>query len=333
MSKAAVSLVLNNRPGTRISAASVARIRAAAADLDYRPNPAAQILRSGRTRSIGFISDQVTITRYASSMIVGALACAKEHDHVALIAETGGDPDALNEAVSAMVNRRVDGIAVALMAARLVDVPALPTRTPLVIINGLTSDDHPSVLPDERGAGISVVKALLEAGHRRIALMGELDPAIIADLHQTATIGIRFTGINDAFTAAGVEPIRVPLLEWTPANAFDATVRLLSDHRDLTAVIAANDNVAFGVYQALTELRRAIPDDISVISFDDEEVAAYHRPGLTTARLPYDAMGRLGVEMLLGTVPTEHALVPMPLIRRASVRTVGDPVPLSPDLH
>lgn len=327
MSKAAVSLVLNDRPGSRLSAESAERIRAAAAELNYRPNPAAQTLRSGKTRAIGFISDQVTITRYASSMIVGALAAAREHDHVVLMAETGGDPAALAEAVTEMLYRRVDGLAIALMAARLVDVPAIVPPTPLVIINGRTSDHHPSVLPDEHTAGITVARALLDAGHRRVGLVGERGRAFTSDPRKSVTIGVRFDAIDATLAAAGVEPARAPMAEWTPADAYHATWRLLAAHPDLTALITANDNVAFGVYQALTELRLEIPEDVSVISFDDEEVAGYHRPGLTTARLPYDEMGRLGIEMLLGGVK-DHVLLPMPLIRRASVRTLGDePLP------
>lgn len=324
MSKAAVSLVLNNRPGTRLSAEAAERIRAAAAELDYRPNPAAQVLRSGRNRTIGFISDEVTITRYASNMIVGALAAARDKDHVVLMAETEGDPHALNEAVGAMLDRRVDGIAIALMGARMVDVSPTTAPTPLVIINGLTTDDHPSVLPDEHAAGITVARAVLEAGHRRIGIVGELDPAVMSDLRRTATIGLRFAAINATLARAGVSPARAPMVHWTPQNAFEATMQLLTAHPNLTALIAANDNVAFGIYQALTHLRRDIPGDVSVISFDDEDVASYHRPGLTTARLPYDEMGRLGIDMLLGTSEPDHALVPMPLIRRASVRTISE---------
>lgn len=323
MSPAAVSLVLNNRPGTRLSAESAERIRAAAAELNYRPNPAAQVLRSGKTRAIGFISDQVTITRYASSMIVGALGAAKEHDHAVLIAETEGDPGALGEAVTTMLNRRVDGIAVALMAARMIDLPQITTRTPLVIINGRTSDEHPSVLPDEHTAGFTVARAILDAGHRRIGLVGELEPTQMWDPRITVSIGTRFAAINAALTEAGVEPARAPMSAWAPEHGYAATLRLMAEHPDLTALIAANDNVAFGIYQALTELRRAIPGDVSVISFDDEEVASYHRPGLTTARLPYDEMGRAGVEILLGDAPPDHTLIPMPLITRDSVRPLG----------
>lgn len=147
MSTAAVSLVLNDRPGTRISAEAMARIRAAADELNYEPNPAARILRTGRTRTIGFVSDEVTITRYASRMIVGALAAAKQHEHAVMMAETEGDPRALREAVNSMLKWRVDGIAVALMAARLVELPTITTRTPSSSSTGAPPTTTPASCP------------------------------------------------------------------------------------------------------------------------------------------------------------------------------------------
>lgn len=322
MSKSAVSMILNDRPGSRLSAEAAERVRAAAAELDYRPNPAAQSLRSGKTRAIGFVSDQVTITRYASSMIVGALGAAKAHGHTVLMAETEGEPGALADAITTMLDRRVDGIVVALMAARMVDVPEITARTPLVIVNGTTSDDHPSVLPAEHDAGVAVTRAVLDAGHRRVGLLGEIDEDLTADPRVTVTIGTRFDAINATLSRAGIVPERGSVPHWTPANAYAATLELLAEHPDLTALIAANDNVAFGIYQALTALRRDVPGDVSVISFDDEEVAAYHRPGLTTARLPYEEMAAAGVEMLLGARDQGHLLMPMPLIRRDSLRVL-----------
>ncbi|WP_164232899.1 LacI family DNA-binding transcriptional regulator [Microbacterium hydrocarbonoxydans] len=322
MSKSAVSMILNERPGTRLSEEAVKRVRAAAEELGYRPDPQAQSLRLGRTKSIGFISDQVTLTRYASAMISGVLDEAKAHDRTVLIAETRGDPAELARAVDAMLDRRVDGLLVGQMVARLIDVPQLPRDVPLVVVNGTTSRDHPSVLPEERTAGYTVAKHLVDAGHRRIGIVGDI-PRLMNDPRGSATIPDRFAGMMAAFDEAGVVPERVEVDEWNPSAGYSGAHRILDAHPDLTAILACNDNVAFGVYQALGERGIRVPDDISVISFDDEELAEYHRPGLTTARLPYEEMGRRGVRMLLGESEPAHELVPMPLIVRESVRTLG----------
>lgn len=320
LSKAAVSMVLNDRPGSRLSAESAGRIRAAADELGYRPNPAAQSLRSGKTRTLGFVSDEVTITRYASGMIRGVLDAAREHQHTVLIAETT-DHD-FTDAVQAMTDRRVDGLLIGLMAARLIDVPEVPADLPLVLVNGLSADGHASILPDERIAGEDVARYLLDRGHRAIGIVGDL-PEVAADLRRSATIADRFAGIDAVLSGAGVTPARQDLTEWQPGVGYEATHRLLDDHPGLTALIAGNDSLAFGVYQALAARGLQVARDVSVISFDDDEFAAFQRPGLTTARLPYAEMARRGVDMLLGRTAPGQVRLPMPLVVRESVRDLS----------
>ncbi|MGZ0067195.1 LacI family DNA-binding transcriptional regulator [Microbacterium arborescens] len=319
MSKAAVSMILNDRPGSRLSAAAAERVRAAAAELDYRPNPAARILRKGRTRTIGFISDEVTLTRQASGLLGGALEVAKAHDHTVLIAETGGADGAIDEAFETMIDHRVDGILIGLMRARRIALPTTSTDVPIVLVNGVTADGHASVLPDERAAGRAVAERLVRAGHSRIGVVGRLPDAHVRDLSQSATIALRFAGIDAAFAGAGIEPVQIPMLDWQPDLGFDGTVRLLDEHPDVTALLAGNDAVALGAYQALAQAGLRIPDDMSVISFDDEVLAGYQRPGLTTARLPYPEIGALGAEMLLGRRDLSSELVEMPIVERASL--------------
>ena len=110
MSKTAVSLVLNDRPGSRLSAEAVARIHEAARELNYRPNAQARSLRLGTTGTVGFISDDVTVTRFASAMIRGLLDAADERDRGVLIAETFNHPKQMRKAMEAMVDRQVDGL-------------------------------------------------------------------------------------------------------------------------------------------------------------------------------------------------------------------------------
>jgi len=318
LSKTAVSLALNNRPGSRLSEDAVARARAAAKELDYRPNPAAQSLRTARTRTIGFISDEVTITRFASGMIRGVLSTAREHDHLVLMAETAGGLVGVDEAMRTMLDRRVDGVIVGLMAARLVDVPTPPHNVPVVIVNGRTPDDLPSVLPDEHAAGRAMATILVEAGHRSIGIIAEL-PESVGDPRKSVSIGTRFAGIDEVLTSAGIRPIRASADHWHPSIGYRECLAMMTAHPELTALIAGNDSMAFGIYQALAELGLAVNHDVSVVSFDDEEMASLLRPGLTTARLPYEEMASRAVEMLLGGRELTHELVPMPVVRRDSV--------------
>ena len=344
------SLVLNQRPGTRITPATAERVRAAAAELGYHPDPTARSLRTGKSRTIGFISDEVATTRFASALIRGAIDVAEKSNNLVLINECSFDPKRLDAAVSALVSRRVDGLVFALMKSRHVTVPRLPASLKAVIANGTatvagTDWQLPAVLPDETVSGASAAEYLLARGHRRIALVGRDEAA--CDSEVSVCISVRMASIDAALAAAGVElALEVPGSVWEPplgAQAFAAIRDFNRAHADapITAVIAGNDRIAFGLFQAAAHAGVRIPEELSVISFDDEVLASYLDPGLTTMALPYLEMGRRAAQLVLE--PTElrgvkrvhtgaaaHArmfpgpvgeafVVDMPLVERASV--------------
>lgn len=324
VSKTTVSFVLNARPNTRISETTAARVRAAAAELGYQVDPTALGLRTGRSLAVGFVSDEVTLTRYASPMIRGLLDAGAQRDHVVIMTETDNRPELLEESVRVLLARRVDGLLFGLMRARRVQLPGLPAKVPVVIVNG-TARGRAAVLPDEYRGGLTAINHLLANGHTRIAFIGRsalhLDPAV------SATIGRRLAGIDDGLRAARLGFVHeVEGAQWEPGLGYAGAVEVI-ERTDATAILAANDRVAFGVFQAAQARGLAIPDDLSVLSFDDEPIATYLRPELSTIRLPYLEMGRMAMDRLLdsmveGISPRSEpeTLVPMPLIERASVR-------------
>jgi LacI family transcriptional regulator len=321
LSKTAVSLVLNDRPGSRLSADAVERIHTAARELNYRPNPAARSLRIGKTRTVGFVSDEVTVTRFASAMIRGLLDVADEHDHGVLIAETGDHPKQLEKALEFMIDRQVDGIVFGSMAARLIEVPDLPEGIRAVTANATSTTAHSAVLPAEEEAGYRVARLLLDAGHRDgIGIVG-YTPRLIADPGISATIGSRFAGIGRALDEADVVPaVKAEFEAWEPANGYNATKNIIESGLEITALICLNDRVAFGASQALTEHGAAVPEDVSIASFDDDVLASYMRPGLTTAKLPYEEIGRRAMAQLLDPdAPRGIQLVDMPIQLRQSI--------------
>nr|WP_028785259.1 LacI family DNA-binding transcriptional regulator [Terracoccus sp. 273MFTsu3.1] len=324
LSKTAVSLVLNNRPGSRLSADAVARIHEAARDLNYRPNAQARSLRLGTTGTVGFISDDVTVTRFASAMIRGLLDAADESDRGVLIAETFNHPKQLGKAMEAMADRQVDGLIFGALSARLIDLPPLPEGMRAVTVNCVNPDIPVAVLPSEEEAGYAVTRHLLDAGHRDgIAIIGNA-PVARTTPRISVTIGRRFDGIHRALDEAGVTPAAVAdIEEWEPWNGYDGAKAVLDSGAPVTALLCLNDRVAFGAQQAMQEKGLRVPDDLSIASFDDDQIAAYLRPGLTTARLPYLEMGRRALELLLDPDPTpgEH-LVQMPLQVRGSIRSL-----------
>jgi LacI family transcriptional regulator len=293
---------------------------AAAAELGYRPNVAARSLRTQKTSTLAFISDIVATTRFAGDMIRGALDAAREHDHVLLIAETQGDESFEQHAIEAMLDRQVDGVIYAAMATRQLVVPAALLSQPIVLLNAVSAEGRPCVLPDDEQAGHAVATALIEAGHRdRISLIGrnrlkEKDPEVSLAAHG------RHRGVERALNEAGAGlHASVSCQDWLPEHGYAAMRSLLRKPTRPTAVICMNDRLAFGAYQALADAGLEIPQDMSVISFDDDAIAAWLRPGLSTAALPHEQMGRQAVELLLGGSAADRHLVPMPLRRRGSV--------------
>jgi LacI family transcriptional regulator len=320
LSKTAASMVLNGREGTRLSAEAHQRVFAAAEELGYRPNVAARSLRTRKTATIAFVSDIVATTRFAGGLIRGALDAAREHDHVLLIAETQGDPAFEQHAIDAMLDRQVDGVIYAAMATRRLTVPPALLAGPVVLLNATSSDDLPCVLPDDEQAGRTAATALLTRGHRdRIAVIGrnrlkETDPEV------SLAADARLHGIRAALADAGATILRESSSpDWLPEHGYTAMRALLRKPQRPTAVICMNDRLAFGAYQALADAGLSVPQDVSVVSFDDDPIAAWLRPGLSTVALPHETMGRRAVELLLAGRGTGPTLVPMDLRRRKSI--------------
>ena len=320
LSPTAASMILNGRPDTRLSPDAHARVHAAATELGYRPNVAARGLRTDRTLSIGFISDVVATTRFASGLIKGALESAEEAGHVVLVLETGGELERETEAIEAVVDRQVDGIIFATMRARELFVPELPASTRVVMLNATNPHYPTSVLPAEEEGGRDAVRLLIEAGHRDgIALIGQNDE-VEKDLFRSATVARRVFGIREEMKEHGLTfASEDSCWDWEPSFGYDLTNAALDREPAITALLCMNDRLAFGAYQALSDRGLRIPNDISVVSFDNDELAAYLRPGLTTVALPHEQMGRDAVRLLLNDdEPTEH-FVPMPVVMRGSI--------------
>jgi LacI family transcriptional regulator len=181
------------------------------------------------------------------------------------------------------------------------------------------------VLPDDEGAAYNAAAAMLLAGHRRIALIGrntlkERDPG------QSLAAGPRLRGVRRALGEHRVRLVAAGHTEdWQPEHGYDVARQLLLLRRRPTGIVCMNDRLAFGAYQAIAEAGLAVPDDVSVVSFDDDPIASWLRPGLTTAALPHEPMGRLAVELLLsGAGEQRCCVVPMPLIQRWSIAAPRD---------
>lgn len=321
LSKTSVSLALNGTAGSRLSTDAVKRAQDAARELNYRPNPAARTLRTQVTQSFGFLSSDIATTSWGMAMVSGALRKSNGNDHALLISESSEDPGRQQLALEALLDRGIDGLVVAEMRARRVDAPAVPAGLPLVYANALGPKESTSILPDEYQGGRAVVDTLL-AGRLRssVAIVGG-HPEQETNPDQSVTVGERLRGIRDALSEAGINDwTEMTSMDWSADFGFECFIKLAEQGNRPDAVVALNDSIAAGIYNACNELGLRVGVDVSVVSFDDSEVVRHLRPGLTTGRLPYAEIGEIAIEYLLANKSVgQTILVPMPIKIRGSV--------------
>jgi LacI family transcriptional regulator len=315
VSRTTASFVLTGRRDMRISVDAEQRVLRAARELNYRPNLMARSLRTRTTQTIGLISDTVATEPFAGEVVRGSLATALRMQHLLFIGETEGDPAVEERLVQDMLDRGVDGFLYTAMFTRRAQPPAALRGHPYVLVNCFARDRKATaLLPEERGGGAAAVTALLAAGHTDgIHLVGVTPPDVYAAQE-------RLAGMTAALDAAGQRLAGHHECDWWPEPAYAAVAALLAAGVRPSALVCLNDRIAFGAYQALQEAGLTVPDDVSVVSFDDSDLAAWLRPALTSVALPHAELGRRAVELLLDTDRPEGVVtVPMPLHERASI--------------
>ncbi len=320
VSQATVSLVLNDVGGSRVADATKARVLDAVQELGYRTNAFAKTLRKGESGLIGFISDEVASSPFAGKLLKGAQDLAWETGHVILSIDTYDEAELETAAIDMMLSYRVRGVVYAAMYHRVLDLPAELRDVPTVVVNAQDREGVvPSVFPDEEPGGYAATRHLVEAGHRRIGMLNIQPPT--SDL--PAGIG-RLAGYGRALSEAGlpVDPELVRFGDGTVEAGLAFTHDLMALDRPPTAIFCGNDRTAWGAYRALESLGLRVPDDCSIVGFDNQEtLAPYLDPGLTTVELPFEHMARRAVEILLsepGSFP-QHNPIECSLVRRGSV--------------
>lgn len=332
VSRTTASLVLSDR-GTelRISEAAQKRVRQVATELGYRPNAVSLGLRTGSSRTIGFISDTVATSQLAGDMIKGALDRAYQKGYMLFIGETEGDLAEETRLVEAMFDRQVDGVVVASMFTRERPLPPGIGRHSVVLLNAVPDPvgAAPAVVPDEYTAGYEATRLLVEAGHRQIHLIGA--GPTLQDVPRGTVAGLeRLRGILAGLAQDGLVPASGRMRNvWLPEDGWAATGELISSGVVAGGLITFNDRLAFGAYQAIQEAGLRVPEDFSIVSFDDHQIAGWLHPNLTTFAIPHYDLGQRAIDLLLDP-PADDAFarlerLPMPLRRRGSVATPRSP--------
>jgi len=263
-------------------------------ELGYRPNDLARALLHHRTAAIGLVVPDIS-NPYYPPLVRGVEDVASSRGYRVVLCNTDRDPAKITGYLDTLIKTRVDGIVVA--GGGWADVPDRTAvlgryRTGLVAV-GRHLTAHPSVRIDNVAASRAAAEHLIGLGHRRIAFVG--GPA------SSTTVQDRAQGFRDALKASGLDG-RAPVVrygDFTEESGYELTREMLRLARPPTALLCANDRVALGAYAAAADTACRIPDDVSVVGFDDTPIARYVRPTLTTVAIPTYEMGSAAMRLLL----------------------------------
>jgi LacI family transcriptional regulator len=300
-----VSAVLNNSPASSsVPQHTKNRVLDAARKLNYRPNFFARSLRVKRTFTVGVIA-QIG-DPYGAMVISGIEQYLRQHGFFFLMVAHPHDEKLLETYSHLLLERGVEGIIT-------VDAPiAQPMPLPVVAVAGhLRLEGVTNIVLDHRRAAQLALKHLVDLGHREIALMkGPPDSSDSVDRWKAVCCVSQGLGIQ-------VRPDLTVQIEGeagTPELGYPFTKQLLAGNRGFTALLAFNDSSAIGAIRAINEAGLRVPEDISVVGFDDIQSAAYSSPSLTTIRQPLQKMGEIAARTLLDRIDDPEQYLPELLI-------------------
>jgi DNA-binding LacI/PurR family transcriptional regulator len=315
-----VSRVLNDHPNVKEQ--TRLRVRAAIAELGYRPNRAARALVTGRSQLIGIVALNSTLYGPASLLTAFEQAAAEAGFAVSVGSVSRLDQESISGAVERHLDQRVAGLVViAPVASAGAALDDMPSGVPLVTVDGDPDRAHALITVDQVAGAQAATQHLLDAGHRTVWHI-----AGPAEWYDAAG---RIKGWRQTLQAAGAEVPPLLAADWTAAAGYSAG-QMVARMPEVTAVFAANDHLALGLLRALHERGRRVPHDLSVVGFDDVPEAAYFIPPLTTVRPDFDAVAQAGLDLLLAqmtdeeTVPGRIVIAPT-LITRDSVAPPARP--------
>ena len=325
VSTATVSRVLSGAVPAR--EATRERVLSAARDLDYRPSGVARALKRAETRTIGLL-----ITDIGNPFFPQIVRAVEDEAHArglgVVLCNASDDPSRELAYLELLLERRVDGLIVASarttrrLATLLESVPM-----PVVLVNAATRGSSlPGITTAHRRGARLAAEHLLALGHRRIA-------HISAPFRHAAAARLRLAGVTDALVAAGIDPSSLLVVDGDEHVEGGArAMEVLLSERDVpSGVLCYNDLTAVGAVRGARAAGLRVPQDISIVGFDDIELASWTDPPLTTVRQPTEAMGRWAVERLIaalgrGAGGDEHVTLEPALVVRGS----SGPPPASP---
>jgi len=318
VSQSTVSFVLNGLEDMRISAETRRRVLAAVNKLGYRPRAAGRPPKHAGLDVIGLMFDEVATSSFAAISIEGAQEEAWKHDVLVEVVMTRGDREYETAILRKWSSDRVRGVIYGSILTHEVTPPEGLAMHRSVLLNCHDAEGrYPSVVPAERRGGEVAARALIEAGHRRIAFISG-EPWMEASDQ-------RMEGYERALRAAGIplDPSLVVEGNFLASGGRTATLRLLERGVHPDAIFCANDLMAVGCYEALKELGIKVGEEIAVMGYDDQEIAQHLHPALSTVLLPHREMGQWAAEAILSDedLQPQQIRLECPLVPRDSHRS------------
>ena len=319
-SASTVSIVLNGAPLSRyIPADTKGRIETTAKRMGYRPNPLARSLRSQRSNIVGVMVIDIT-DPFCTPILRGLENALYQVSYLSLLADAHNEPHRFERYLEMLLDRRVEGLVV--IANWLVtDIKLLADLTECqvpTVIAGRSFENHSvsTVSVDNESGASMALEHLHRLGHREIAFLR--GPKVLS------SSGQRWKGIRAFAQSAGLQLDSKKILELPesldPNSSFEAgaqlTGELLRQGRPFTALMAYDDVTALGALRALKKKGLSVPEDCSVVGFDDVAQASLSVPSLTTVRQPMEAMGSLSAGMVLEAIKAMDEKQDVPVVRK-----------------
>jgi LacI family transcriptional regulator len=321
VSPSAVSMAMNG--SSRISEETVARVQQAVQKLNYRPNSIARSLRKNHTLTVGMINNEETSSSpftFIMPMMVGVEENAREQGFSVFLCNSHGKSEQEKSYLETLIDQQVSGIIFVNSKPEQRGAPALELASlPYVFLYQYAPNVRaPSIMPDDILGGYKATRYLADLGHTRIGYINGEN-----SYHVTA---LRFEGYRKALKDAGLtfdsSLVQFPNT-WFEEGGYDSAKVLMKLPEPPTAIFCANDELAIGALEAIKELSLRVPDDVSLVGYDDRQEAVHKRPPLTTVALPFYEMGKLALNLLLAEIRGEKVeagihYVQCPLIERSS---------------
>ena len=318
VSQSAVSLVLGGKAAGRVGKQTQEAILLAARELGYRPNSAARTLRSGRSRLVALAIPDVSNPFFAT-MLQGAEQAARACGYAVMLAQVRDEQDWQQMLLDALTARSVDGFLLCEIRP--------PTQSEQIALQGRAvmvnagSDTLPSLQLDITTGMQAAMTHLLHLGHTKIAhLAAAVDTETFHLRHQTYLDALQTVGLTAIENYQAQAAFTIP-------DAYRAAQQILDCVDPPTAIVCDSDMLAVGVYKAAKDLQRTIPQDVSVVSFDDSIIARILDPELTTVAIPASTIGEQAFLLLLSALEEDHepthTTVPLTLVVRSSTIAIG----------